>query len=89
MSVALTCAILNMCSSEFMTLQKNVLLTTQPNLNEKNKQKNCQVNYIFYQNLEKNKRIICSQMMGACPLAALKPRPLAGKLTPLSTVNLG
>ncbi len=42
-------SILNVCS-EFVTPQKNVLLTTQPNLNAK---KNRQVNKIRYQNLEK------------------------------------
>ncbi len=45
-------SILNVCS-EFVTPQKNVLLTTQPNLNAK---KNCQVNKISYQNLEKIRR---------------------------------
>ena len=66
-----------MCS-EFVTPQKNVLLATQPNLNDK---KSSQVNKISYQNLEKISSSLCSQTLGACPLAALKPRPLAGKMT--------
>ncbi len=73
-----------MCS-EFVTPQKNVLLTTQTNLNAK---KTRQVNKIRYQNLEKISSILCSQMLGACPLVALKPRPLTGKLPSLSTVIL-
>ncbi len=73
-----------MCS-EFVTLKKNVLLTTQPNLNAKKKR---QVNKIRYQNLEKISSILCSQILGACPLVALKPRPLTGKLPSLSTVIL-
>ncbi len=75
-------SILNVCS-EFVTPQKNVLLTTQPNLNTK---KYRQVNKIRYQNLEKISSILFSQTLGTCPLAALKPRPLAGKLPSLSTV---
>ena len=74
-----------MCS-EFVTPQKNVLLATQPNLNDK---KSRQVHKISYQNLEKMSSSLCSQTLGACPLAALKPRPLTGKLlaSPLATLN--
>ena len=67
-----------MCS-EFVTPQKNVLLATQPNL--ANDKKSRQVHKISYQNLEKMSSSLCSQTLGACPLATLKPRPLAGKLT--------
>ncbi len=47
-----------------------------------------QVHKIRYQNLEKISSILCSQILGACPLVALKPRPLTGKLPSLSTVIL-
>ena len=79
---------LSMCS-EFVTPQKNVLLATQSNFNDK---KSRQVHKISDQNLEKMSSSLCSQTLGACPLAALKPRPLAGKLaavddSPDSTVT--
>ncbi len=62
-------SILNVCS-EFVTPQKNVLLTTQPNLNAK---KPRQVNKIRYQNLKKISSILCSQTLGACPVAETTP----------------
>ncbi len=70
--------------SEFVTPQKNVL-STQPNLSAK---KNWQVNKIRYQNLDQNKLYSLLSNAGACPLAAMKPRPLTGKLPSLNCLPL-
>ena len=51
-----------MCS-EFVTPQKNVLLTTLPNLND---EKNGQVYKVRFQNRGKISSILCSETLGAC-----------------------
>ncbi len=53
-----------MCS-EFVTQQKNVLLTTQPNLNDK---KTRQVTKISYQNLWKISRTLCQSLFKTSPV---------------------
>lgn len=50
----------------FVTLKKNMLFTTQPNLPDK--KKNCQVYNIRFNNPEKVSSIFSSKTLGACPL---------------------
>ncbi len=68
---------LSMCS-EFVTPQKNVLLATQPNLNDK---KSRQVHKISYQNLEKMSSILCSQTLGGAETTPTRVKAVDGVIS--------
>ncbi len=64
-----------MCS-EFVAQQKNVLLSTKTNLNDKETR---QVTKISYQNLWKISRTLCSQTLGGVSAVGAETTPTRGK----------